>query len=77
MMQFYMGSLVLLGVTKGNIDKLKDGQPILFEFRGKKPPKSIAIVYGEDKLAILDFLHKEYEFQIPIWMRKEAEEDPS
>jgi hypothetical protein len=77
MMQIYMGKMLLLGITKGNVDKIKEGQPIFLKVQGKEPVQAVVIVYGEDKPAILELLKKEFNFQIHHWMQEEAEKEPS
>lgn len=75
-MQFYMGELLLIGVTKGNINKLMEGKPIKFDVKGKEPIKTVGIVYGESKPAILEELQKSG-MNIPHWMWESARKDPS
>jgi hypothetical protein len=75
MMQFYMGDLLLLGITARNLEKLKEGQPIYFEPRGKEKITKIAIMYGEDKTTILKELEKTG-MQIPHWMWDSANKSP-
>lgn len=77
MMQFYLGGILVVGITKGNVEKLQEGKPIYFEVKGKEPIKNIAIFYGENKMNILNELAKSLNMHIPDWMRKEAENDPS
>lgn len=78
MMQFYMGNILLIGVTSGNIKKLQEGLPIYIrELQSKEPIEKLAIIYGEDKPTILKKLHEELDFEIPDWMQKAAEDDPS
>jgi len=76
MMQFYMGDMLMLGITKMNLGKLTEGKPIYFEQKGKEPIRRIAIVYGESKIAILEELEKNG-MKIPNWIWNAARNDPS
>lgn len=77
MMQFYMGELLLIGITKGNINRLMEGKPIKFEVKGKEPIRTVGVIYGESKPAILEELEKVMGEKMPHWMWESAREDPS
>ena len=76
MLQFYIGNLLMIGITKGNINKLTEGKPIYFEIKGKEPIKKMAIIYGESKISILEELQRTG-MQVPHWMWESARNDPS
>ena len=52
--------IILMGLSEGNIQRLKAGQPILATIRsfGIDQPGSITIIYGESEQAITDELYK-------------------
>lgn len=75
-MQFYMGELLLIGITKGNLDRLTEGKPIKLNVMGKEQIKTIGIVYGESKPAILEELQKSG-MEIPHYIWESARKDPS
>ena len=75
MMQFYMGDTILIGITKENMNRLTTGKPIRFDVKGKEPIKTVAIIYGEDKPAILKELENAG-MQVPHWMWDSARKEP-
>lgn len=53
MIQAYIGTRLVVGVTRGNIDKLTNGHPILIELLKRHSVREIVVLFGEDKPAIL------------------------
>jgi hypothetical protein len=76
MMQFYIGDLLLLGITKRNFEKLTENKPIYFEVKSKEPIKNICIMYGDDKVKMLENL-QEMGMDIPHWMWESVRENPT
>lgn len=75
-MQFYLGNMLLVGLTRANVEKLTTDNPIHFRVHDSQHVKEIAIIFGEDKPAILDQLEKNG-MQIPLWMRETAMKEPT
>jgi hypothetical protein len=74
MMHFYAGGLLIVGVTRGNVDRLTAGQPMKFDV--VRPVQTVVVVFGENKPAILEEL-KKGPFEIPKIIFEEAEKDPT
>lgn len=77
MMRFYIADeegnfMLLMGLTRRNIEKLTDNQPIVANL--EKAIDRICIVFGEDKIAILDELKKSGA-PIEEWMYEAVGED--
>lgn len=51
MLQAYVDELLVVGVTRGNVDRLTDGQPMRIQLL--KPVKDILVVFGETKPDII------------------------
>lgn len=73
MMQFYIEDRLMIGITQGNINRLKDNKPM--RVKCMKDISEILIIYGETKPKILDYLASQGQ-TIPTWMREAAEKDP-
>ena len=58
MIQAYMGDMLLLGVTRGNIERLTAGKPIHVQVVGHAIVRRVGILFGEDKPAILKQLEE-------------------
>lgn len=57
MIKATVGNLIILGLSKENIARLKQGKPILFDATNLGlPGKHIAIHYGETEQALMDEL---------------------
>jgi len=56
MIQAYIDDLLIIGITKGNIDRLMDGKPMLINL--VKNVNKIYVVYGVDKTSIIEQLEK-------------------
>jgi len=69
-----MGDLLLLGITKANVEKLQQGMPILLQIK-KDGMKEISIMYGETKIDIIGELEKSGA-EIPDWMWDSVRKDP-
>lgn len=52
MVKAKIGDLVVLGLSRTNIERLQRGMPILFEGSEVNLPGRIAIMFGETELAI-------------------------
>ena len=75
MLQLYIGELLLLGLTKVNVDRLQQGMPIVLQIK-KEGMKEISIMYGETKVDIIGQLEKSGA-EIPDWMWDSVREDPT
>lgn len=51
MLQIQAGDLLIIGITRENVNRLEQGKPMLFTPRWAC--KEISIVFGEDKPAII------------------------
>lgn len=51
--------MIFLGISEGNIERLKEGKPILLDSGGELELEvAIAIAYGETEADIIDELHQ-------------------
>lgn len=73
MLQVYIGGMLIVGLTKKNLEKLENHEPIHFDTRTQV--KDVAIIYGDDKLDILAQLEKSG-MVIPDWMRESVMKEP-
>lgn len=57
MLKAIAGDMLILGLSKLNVEKLQEGKPIVFDATDFGfPGKTISIVYGETEAAIKDDL---------------------
>lgn len=62
------GNLIILGLEAGNIDRLKEGKPMLVKLSELGVPNSniaVAIVYGDTHQDILDAIERETGLKAP------------
>jgi hypothetical protein len=74
--QFYSGDVVVLGITRANVEKLTSGQPIMVSLASPKRPSKVAIVFGETKLAILADMEKAG-MDVPQAVKDAVAQEPS
>ena len=53
MIQAYAGDKLIVGVTRGNIDRLTAGKPMRVQIVEHANVREILVVFGEDKPSIL------------------------
>lgn len=75
MIQAYMGDMLLLGVTRGNIERLTAGKPIHVQVVDHATIRRVGVVFGEDKPAIIAQLEAAG-VEIAQAMKDSAAEDP-
>ena len=73
MLQIQAGDVLIVGITRENVKRLEQGNPILFTPRWTC--KEISIVFGETKPAIIAALEKAGAVFHPE-MKASAERDP-
>lgn len=56
MVKAKIGDMVVLGLSRENIERLQEGNPILFDGAEVQLPGRIAIMFGETELAIRQML---------------------
>jgi hypothetical protein len=76
MLVMFSDDLMIIGLTKLNVERLQTVNPITFKGPYAKPVKDLVIVYGDDKPAILAKL-EEGGIEIPQYIRDHARDDPS
>lgn len=54
MIQVYCGDKLIVGVTRGNIDRLTAGQPMVMRIVDYLRIRDVIVLFGEDKPAILE-----------------------
>ena len=75
MIQLYTeDGLMVVGITRGNINKLLAAQPMVI--RPVRPVKEILVLFGEDKPAIMEEL-KKAGVDVRPWMSEAVAADPS
>jgi hypothetical protein len=73
MLQMYAGDRLVLGVTRANVERLTQGQPIKADLLRKV--SSVLIMFGETKPDILRLV-EEAGIDVPDAWKKSAEADP-
>jgi hypothetical protein len=73
--QVYAKDILVMGVTRTNVDRLTAGQPIKVAVVEHKRVKTILLVFGETKSDILAGLEKAG-MEIPQAMKDSAAADP-
>lgn len=73
MLQAYLGDKMIVGITRGNLTKLVDRQPMVI--RLVKSVTEIMVVFGETKPDIVRQL-REAGAEIPDVVARAADEDP-
>lgn len=76
MMQFYSDNLLLVAVTRGNVENLTSGKPLVIPIVAHKNPREIVVMFGETKPAIIAELERAG-VDIPAVWKAEAEADPT
>jgi hypothetical protein len=74
MLQMYVGDLLIVGVTRANVEKLTAHQPMLI--RLAKPATAVCLVFGETKPAILTQVEQEMQIEIADVLKAAAAADP-
>lgn len=75
MLQAYIGDVLIIGVTKGNIDRLTHNKPMKIELL-KPGTRIIYFVYGETKPDIIRRLEEQTDIQFEESHKRAAEADP-
>lgn len=74
MIQLYSGTVLVLGITKRNVDLLLDDRPIKVELQ--RPIDKMIIIFGKDKPSIIRKVESSTGMEVPEAVKKEAERDP-
>ena len=75
MLTFFSDNGVIFGLTRNNLTRLPD-EPIMVSYEHARMVKHFAIIFGEDKPAIIAKL-REFGVDIPQAVIDSAEEDPA
>ena len=75
MIQAYTGDRLIVGVTRGNIDRLTAGKPMVVRFADHANIREVFVLFGEDKPAILQQL-EDAGLEIAKAMKDSAVDDP-
>lgn len=76
MIQAYAGDLLMIGVTRGNIEKLTAGQPI-FVAELHRPVRALVIVFGETKPDVIAAVERATSIPFEESHKAAAMEDPT
>ena len=68
------GSLLVIGITRGNVDRLTDGAPMSFDIM--RPVDRVVLFFGETKPAIIEEIEAKTPFRFEDAHKAAAMEDP-
>lgn len=78
MIQAYLrgdgGDLLVIGITRGNVDRLTAGQPIMTDLQRRVD--RVVIFFGETKPAIIEEIEAKTPFRFEAAHKAAAEADP-